>query len=191
MSPDPCEPTQRLFFALWPEEGSRQALSRATAGAARSAGGRAVSAANLHVTLAFLGSVPRRRVPEVKRLAEHAAADCLQEAPLSLRFETLAYWPRQQLLCALATEEAPTATALAEALKDAAAAAGFTPDLKPFRAHVTVARKVTHPPRRSVLRAVVWQFDAFALVDSRTEPEGPIYSVVESYPLVKTEKAHE
>ena len=191
MSPDPSEPTQRLFFALWPEEEPRQALARAIAKAARSTGGRAVATANLHVTLAFLGSVPQRRVSEVKRLAERAAADCVLEAPLSLRFETLAYWPRQQLLCALASEEAPTATALAEALKDAAAAAGFTPDLKPFRAHVTVARKVTHTPRRSVLRAIVWHFDAFALVDSRTDPEGPIYSVVESYPLVKTAKPHE
>ena len=191
MSPDPSEPTQRLFFALWPEEESRQALSRATAKAARSAGGRAVPPANLHVTLAFLGSVPRRRLPEVTRLAERAAADCVEEVPLSLRFETLEYWPRQQLLCALASEEPPMATALAEALKDAAAAAGFTPDLKPFRAHVTVARKVTHMPRRSALRAVVWQFDAFALVDSRTEPEGPVYSVIESYALVKAEKPHE
>jgi 2'-5' RNA ligase len=48
-----------------------------------------------------------------------------------------------------------------------------------------------HAPPWPVLREVVWRFDAFALVDSRTEPAGPVYSVIESYPLADTEKAHE
>jgi len=150
-----------------------------------------VPAGNLHVTLAFLGSVPRRRVPELRHLAQHAAAACAREEPLALRFERLEFWPRQQILCALAAEETAAAGRLAAALKDAAAAAGFIPDLKPFHAHVTVARKVTHAPRLAPLRELVWRFDGFALIDSRTEPAGPVYSVVDSYSLVKSEKAHE
>jgi 2'-5' RNA ligase len=39
------------------------------------------------------------------------------------------------------------------------------------------------------LRPVVWTFDAFALVDSRTEPSGPLYSVIDSFPLIRTDKA--
>jgi 2'-5' RNA ligase len=191
LSPTACEPTQRLFFALWPQEHERQALARATAKAARSCGGRPVPAPNLHVTLAFLGSVPLRRVGELRALAQRTARAFSQDAPLALRFETLAHWPRQQILCALAAAAPRGAQALAEALKDCAAAAEFSPDLKPFHAHVTVARKVTHAPPRPALRAVVWRFDAFALLDSRTEPAGPIYSVIESYPLANTEKAHE
>ena len=91
----------------------------------------------------------------------------------------------------MAAEESPGAAALAEALKDATAAAGFSPDLKPFRAHVTVARKVAHAPRELALRALIWHFDSFGLIDSRTEPSGPVYSVIDSYSLVKSEKAHE
>jgi RNA 2',3'-cyclic 3'-phosphodiesterase len=191
LSAETSEPTQRLFFALWPEQGARQALARASAEAARSSGGRAVRAENLHVTLAFLGSVPRRRVPEVKAIAERAAENCTQEEPLELRFEALGYWARQQILCAEVAGETPAATALSAALKNGAAAAGFTPDLKPFRAHVTVARKVMHAPRERALRALVWRFEDFALIDSRTEAAGPVYSVIDSYSLVKREKAHE
>jgi 2'-5' RNA ligase len=191
LSPTASEPAQRVFFALWPQEQERQALSRATAKAASRCGGRPVPAPNLHVTLAFIGSVPRRRVPELRALALRTAGAFAQHAPLALRFETLAHWPRQQILCTLAAAAPPAAQALAEALKDGAAAAGFTPDLKPFHAHVTVARKVTHAPSRPALRAIVWRFDAFALVDSRTEPAGPIYSVIESYLLANAEKAHE
>jgi RNA 2',3'-cyclic 3'-phosphodiesterase len=183
------EPTQRLFFALWPDEEGREALAQATAKTVRHSGGRGVPPGNLHVTLAFLGSVLQRRVLEVKQLGTRAAADCPQRRPLELRFESLAHWPRQQLLCAVAADENPMASALSAVLKDAAAGAGFAPDLKPFRTHVTLARKVSHAPRECTLREILWRFDSFALVDSRTESRGPIYSVLESYPLVKAESA--
>jgi RNA 2',3'-cyclic 3'-phosphodiesterase len=183
--------TSRLFFALWPDEPQREALAQAAAKAVRSCGGRAVPAANLHITLAFIGSVPRPRVTELGAIARQVAARCAQEGPLTLHFERLAHWTRPQILCALASEASAGAHALALALKDATAAAGFAPDLKPFQAHVTVARKVLHAPRRPALRALAWCFDAFALVDSRTESGGPVYSVIESYPLAKAQKARE
>lgn len=185
------EPAQRLFFALWPDAEARAALTAAIARAVSRCGGRPVAEANLHVTLAFLGSVPVRRVPELQRMARDQAAAFAQEAPLSLTFERLAHWGRQQILCALSAEAPPTAPALAAALKDAAAAGGFVPDLKPFQPHVTIARKVLHAPAVPIARPVVWRFEDFALIDSRTEPGGPVYSVIESYSLVKTEKARE
>jgi len=104
------------------------------------------------------------------------------------------HWARPQILCALGTEEprdtdAASAPALAATLKNETAAAGFSPDLKPFRAHVTVARKVAHAPAALALQPVLWRFGTFALIESRTDPAGPIYSVIESYLLVKAEKA--
>ena len=191
MSGDARSPGRRLFFALWPDESQRAALAHAVAKAVRGCGGRPVAAANLHVTLAFIGSVPQPRVTELAAIARNVAAGCAQDAPLTLRLEQLAHWARPQILCVLATEASAGAHALAAALKDVTAAAGFTPDLKPFHAHVTVARKVLHAPGRHALRALTWCFDAFALVDSRTASSGPVYSVIESYPLVKAQKARE
>jgi 2'-5' RNA ligase len=72
---------------------------------------------------------------------------------------------------------------LAKALQDGAARAGFTPDLKPFRPHVTVARKVVRPTRLLDIDSVRWEFVRFALLESRTQASGPIYSVVEPYVL--------
>lgn len=187
----PAERSQRLFFALWPDEESRRALGAVTARAVRRCGGRPVPVASLHVTLAFLGSVPHSQLAQLPRIAREQAAACAQDVPLCLTFERLAYWPRQQILCVPATEDAAGAHALAAALRDATAAAGFPPDLKPFRAHVTVARKVARFARAPALRPVVWRFAAFALLESRTEESGAVYSVIETYSLVKTEKAHE
>ena len=59
----------KLFFALWPDSGTRDVLA-ATAGVLRrTCGGRAPPAHNLHLTLAFLGNVPAARLPELEDLA--------------------------------------------------------------------------------------------------------------------------
>jgi 2'-5' RNA ligase len=185
------EATQRLFFALWPDAAARAALAAAVTEPVRLSGGRAVAEPNLHVTLAFLGSVAQPRVRELRQIASAVAAVCSDEQPLTLRFDALAHWPRPQLLCLTAHTAPARLRALALALRDAAAAAGFTPDLKPFHAHVTVARKVVTCPSLSILAPLEWRFDGFALIDSRTEERGPVYSVVESWPLVKAAKAGE
>jgi len=190
------EPTRRLFFALWPDAQQRGALHSATRQCVSSCGGRPVPVQSLHLTLAFLGAVPEGRVPELDRIARRVAdAFPARAQPLLLTFDRLAHWARPQILCALGTEEpaadtdAASAPALAATLKNETVAAGFSPDLKPFRAHVTVARKVAHAPSALALQAVLWRFDAFALIENRTDPAGPVYSVIESYLLVKAEKA--
>jgi RNA 2',3'-cyclic 3'-phosphodiesterase len=185
---EPAPPTQRLFFALWPDEVQRRTLEHAAAKAVRRSGGRPVPASNLHVTLAFLGSVTAARIPELQRIAGECATALAQHAPPTLTFARLAHWKEAQILCALVAEESPTARALAAALQDATAAAGLNPDRKPFQAHVTLARKVSRPGAVPKLRPVVWRFDAFALIDSRTESSGPVYSVIDSYPLVGSDK---
>lgn len=68
------------------------------------------------------------------------------------------------------------------------AASGFAFDLKPFRPHVTVVRKVSRPGPVSSMHSVVWRFSELALVASRTLPEGALYSVVESFPLCSGHK---
>jgi len=188
---DPALPTRRLFFALWPDETQRHALEHASAKAVRHSGGRPVPVPNLHVTLAFLGSVAAARIPDLQRMAREQAGRLAHDAPPTLTFERLVHWKEPQILCALAAEESPTARGLALALQEAAAGLGLSPDRKPFQAHVTLARKVVQPRALLKLRPVVWRFDAFALIDSRTEPSGPVYSVIDSYPLFRTDNARD
>ncbi len=188
MTPAPRAPARRLFFALWPSVEERRALLAAAAAAISASGGRAVPEENLHVTLAFLGQVPPARTSELAALTHRVAAGGAQGvAPLALRFESLAYWHEPQILCALSAAAAPVA-ALAAALQREAGAAGFFPDLKPFRAHVTVARKVMRAAAGTVLPSVQWTCAQFALVESRTAATGAVYSVLETYLLGKREK---
>src|SRR5205807_403857 len=80
--PETREPTRRLFFALWPDAGQRAALVHATRKAVRSSGGRPVPEESLHVTLAFLGSVPERRVAELQAIARRVAEAPEAGAPI-------------------------------------------------------------------------------------------------------------
>ena len=188
MTPAPRAPARRLFFALWPTAQEARALSAAAAPAIAASGGRAVPQQNLHLTLAFLGQVPPARTSELTALTRRVAAGGAHGvAALALQFERLAYWYEPQILCALSAAAAPVA-ALAAALQGEAGAAGFFPDLKPFRAHVTVARKVTRAAPSTELPSVRWACAQFALVESRTAATGAVYSVQETFLLGKREK---
>ncbi|HEV2268318.1 MAG TPA: 2'-5' RNA ligase family protein [Steroidobacteraceae bacterium] len=193
------EPSRRLFFALWPDEAMRQAMEHATRVAARATGGRPVATANLHVTLAFLGAVPERRLPQLSEVARAAAfalpsADRPRsglraagevydsaESPCELTFDQLEYWRAARLLCALPSAPPESIVALARRLQERLIESGFTPDRKPFRPHVTLARNVVRPALLQEMQPVVWHFAELALVESRTLPAGPAYRVLQSF----------
>ena len=180
-----------MFFALWPDETERQGLAQAVHAACAASGGRAVPASSLHVTLAFLGSVPEAQLAQLSRIARDVAPGfCGAARPPPVSLESFVHWRKPQVLAVLAREE-PRLAALAARLRDACAVQEFRPDLKPFHAHVTVARKVLYAGAAAcALQPVSWRCAAFALIYSRSEAQGPVYSLIESYPLVKDENAH-
>jgi RNA 2',3'-cyclic 3'-phosphodiesterase len=192
---------RRLFFALWPTAAMQSELAAAVRAAVESVrGGREVPRENLHVTLAFLGSVPESSLPALRELAADAPQRLVNDAPqqlagdaprapgagaLGVTLDTIAYWPRAGILCATANRKPAEAARFADGLRQALCAAGFSPDLKPFRAHVTFARKVRGGPPDRRMPAVRWTFSDFALVESRTGSSDSLYSVLDRWPLVR------
>jgi RNA 2',3'-cyclic 3'-phosphodiesterase len=170
--------TRRLFFALWPDDATRQELAHATRKAVRGSGGRPVPVANLHATVAFLGNVAADLVPAIE-----AAASTVHGARFELTLDAIDFWPRPQVLVAVATETPPEAVSLAAALWSAVTPLGLQPDLRPFRAHVTLARKVHKPHEGLGMHPVHWVVPDLALVESRTDPEGARYAVLRSWSL--------
>jgi 2'-5' RNA ligase len=176
--------TARVFFALWPGDLTRTGFAQAARDAAHTCGGRPVPEHNLHATLVFLGSVAATRLAELATLAAGVARS-KRAVPFELEFERVEYWQKPRVLVATATASAGVAAAgvLARALLEATLGAGFDPDSKPFRPHITIARKVGKLTGVPEMRRVRLAFNSFALVESRTLPEGPVYSVVESFAL--------
>src|SRR5262249_7283353 len=138
----------RLFFALWPDKHGQAALAAAADPTMRTAqqadaAVRRVPAENFHVTLAFLGSLPLSRLADLDEAAARCAAvPRAHELPIEIVLDGVEHWRKAQILCATSSRTPQTAVVLAESLKQSLIGRGFSPDLKPFRVHATVARKV-------------------------------------------------
>jgi len=156
-------------------------LSVATKDAVADCGGRPTGRDSLHLTLAFLGSVPETATGLLAETAR-ATASCQAAGCVAVTLDALDYWRKPQLLCAVA-RDSQAAAALASGLRQLLIRAGFCPDLKPFRAHATLARKVAHAPKDLRMTPVLWTFTRFALIESRTDPRGSVYSTVDSWAL--------
>lgn len=176
----------RVFFALTPAGGERERLAHCIAAWAPRLEGQAVSASNLHVTLSFLGEVADESLPALL-----AAAAQVRAPPVSIRFDGFDYWPKPSVLCAVEMHPEPEAPAsrLARRVDDAVSAAGFSPDHKPYRAHITLLRKINAQAAAACTWPVAMEepfllsCDRFELMTSRREEQRSIYSSIHSWVL--------
>jgi 2'-5' RNA ligase len=162
--------TQRLFFGLWPEPELQQYLAQAAAALLPRAAGRRVRAENLHCTLVFLGAVEA-----AQRLCLEDAAALVRAEPFTLTLDRLGYFRRPQAAWLGCTTTPAALQALVAGLRYGAQACGFTPELRPYEVHLTVARKLRRDPGRLPLMPVAWPVKQFALMESVSEPDGVHY----------------
>lgn len=175
-----------MFFALWPDAALQQSLAATMQSVVAAAGGRPVPPENFHVTLVFLGSVAEARISDVAAIGVDVVSQVTQSR-VEVTFDAIEYWKKPKVVVATAGPAsgcAPLANVLVRALESRLIEGGLTPDLaETFRPHVTLARKVAHPMGPMGIQPVLWSFNDFALVDSRTEAKGSVYTVLQSFPL--------
>lgn len=131
--------SRRLFFALeLPGEIQQQIIEWRAAHFPADAG-RPVMAANLHLTLAFLGEVS----PDKQR-ALAAMAGRIQQAGFTLQLNDAGQWLRSQVVW-LGTRQPPRGLLqLASMLRAQAARSGCYQSPQPFHPHITLLRNTAH-----------------------------------------------
>jgi RNA 2',3'-cyclic 3'-phosphodiesterase len=166
-------PTARLFLALLPDEATRAALAAHAdvwhwpSDAARYA------PADWHVTLHFIGPVPRQRIEELR------AALAVPVAPFELRFGEPALWPHGlAVLCPMALPR--DLQQLHAHLGRALGRLGLRTDERPYRPHVTLARHAALAGPPALCPAFGWGVRGYALMES-TGLVAPRYRVLQSY----------
>ncbi len=173
----------RLFAALELPHAARATLAAwGRAAAARDPALRSVEEDALHVTLHFLGERPAAEIP---RLCAAVAGAPDLAVPLA-GTGTLWLAPRRPhvLTCGLESP-GPALAALHAGLGAAlqATAGGWTPDGRPLRPHVTVARvrRGARPRRDAVPAAPALRCAATAVLLQRSvpEPRGARYETLE------------
>jgi len=167
------EPTRRLFFALWPDDGVRRGIieRRELLGPVSR---RRVPDHNLHLTLLFLGDQPADRLAEFEAVAGAVAGTCCE-----LVLDRFGWFPGARVLW-LGGEAPDPLQRLQTGLERQVAELGVTLERRPFRPHVTLFRKVEQRPDLPEPPPLVWPVRELALAESIP---GRPYQVLRTWPL--------
>ncbi|MBR5768912.1 MAG: RNA 2',3'-cyclic phosphodiesterase [Clostridia bacterium] len=131
----------RLFVAIeFPQELKDALASVITSLKEQGARANFTRRENMHLTLAFIGETPR--LADAK-----AALDTVKAAPFRVALEGSGafgdvFW--------VGAHHNPDMQRLAGKVRDALRAAGFTLDPKPFKPHITIARRLDCPGKPEV-----------------------------------------
>jgi 2'-5' RNA ligase len=169
--------TLRLFFALWPDDATRDALNRTGKWLHQHWGGRRMRADTLHITLAFLGSTPVKQLDTL-----FACADSVRTDAFELILNQAGYWRHNRIGWLGASQAPPQNFELVSALNAALLSAGFQVDPRPHVPHITLLRK-SLGGEVPVCEPVRWPVSDFVLVQSVTESDGAHYEVIRRWPL--------
>lgn len=149
----------RLFLALWPDAALRDPLARYRDAWRWPAGVSPVPSGQLHLTLHFIGPVPRQRLPLLGNALEVACA------PFELALGMPEVWPRG--LAVLRPASVPDALVrLRTALGTALEKLDLPVDTREFRPHITLARRAPGATPPAIQPAFCWRVNGYVLVES-------------------------
>ncbi len=188
---------KRLFFAINLPEKTKKEISFFQEEIKKSLerGVKWVEEENLHITMAFLGSVREEKVSSVISLASE-----IKKAPFEVLLNEITYIPkdrRRAKMIWIKGESLPLVS-LREKLEkklEASSVISYIPDKREFTPHVTLCRMRSFEWQRlSLLRIplleefevdIRFSVPSFELMESKISGRGPVYRTIESFPLKK------
>ena len=165
---------KRLFFALWPDESIRQQCVR-IGNAVVTEKARPVQAANIHVTLLFLGNT----APDKEEGFKQALAT-IPVPTLTLCFDNLSFWKKPGISCLTTTDPNPEIGMFVEILSRLARKLDIPIDDRPFKPHVTLVKKAKTQTSLE-FDPIIWHSNSFCLVESCRFSNGIEYRIVEKW----------
>ncbi len=129
-----------LIFAIAPPEDLQQQLVQWRADTFSEEAGRPIAAANLHLTLAFLGKVSAETSKQLQTLASR-----IHQPAFDVTLDDAGHWPRPGVVW-LGCQRPPRGLLqLASLLRAQAARHGCEQPAQPFHPHITLLRSATQP----------------------------------------------
>jgi 2'-5' RNA ligase len=163
----------RMFIALWPDDAVRRQLAawRDSWHWPRSA--TPVRSERLHMTLHFIGEVEPERIPE---LAEKLRVPF---GGFTMQFGRVVIWPHG--ITVLEPDSVPAQLAELHArLSMVLQSLALPVDTRPFRPHVTLARRSDGATPASPAPSIAWLINRYALMDSTLGANGQ-YTIVREF----------
>ena len=164
--------SQRLFLALWPDDEVRAKLSNKQLELKLGDYCRLIPAANLHITLLFLGDVPLNEIPEIESFVKS-----IELTPFSFAISKIGFWPHNKIVWAGPENTKAELEDLSNQIQ--IGLKRYVSNQRRFTPHVTLARKV----RRRVqceLTPIEWRVGKVYLVRSILSHKGSEYKLIAS-----------
>ena len=174
----PEQSSERLFFALWPNDDVRQAIDATTQPIVQNVTGKIIPRANWHITLAFLGDINMF----TKQCVQQVAAT-MQSSQFSLSLDHFGYWPKPHILWLGINQIPDSLQDLVNQLQNGLLSCDYRPESRPFKVHLTLMRKANRVRKFPVIKPISWSVKDFCLVRSNLEADGAFYEVVERWSL--------
>lgn len=175
----PTHSTERLFFALWPNDIIRSEINQLNTTVTQKRSGQRTKIENLHITLVFLGHVDLA----TKAKIQHIAAT-VQNERFVLTLDTLGYWPKPRIVW-LGSRQTPLAlqNLVSHLTYRLQQEVDYSPENRPYHPHVTLMRKAAPLKTLPAFSPIHWQINDFSLVRSITERHGVCYQVIDRWQL--------
>ena len=170
--------SSRLFFAIWPDDATRDRVAGLARGFHQDYGGKQMTRESLHLTLAFLGQTLDSRIAELQAIGCSIATP-----PFELILSRAGTWSGGIFWLA-PDQSTPPLITLVTALHSGLASGGFAFDEKPFVPHVTLLRKVQNRPVDMTVAPIKFAIGDFALVRSLPAPQGVRYELIDRFALL-------
>ncbi len=168
---------QRFFFALWPDSHLRSHINR-LACELPGQDGKRHHPDDLHLTLAFLGSVTSEQRACIEQVGDEI---CME--PFTLYLDRIDCWLQPRILY-LGVNKIPAPLALlVQQLQLGLAGCGFKPEKRPFKPHVTLVRKMKQKQVFNLDSPLEWPVREFVLAGSSLGESPPRYQVIKRWPL--------
>ena len=130
-----AQATARVFFALWPDAALRESLHWASGLLHQAHGGRRMNLDTVHLTLLFVGSLERARLPELQ-----AAAAGIQMPKFEIAFDQADCWRHNRIAFLTASQPPAGLFDLVRALEAQLGQTGIGFDRRPYKPHITLVR---------------------------------------------------
>ncbi len=171
----PLSQAARYFFALWPDASTQNTLYETAQTITQQTPCTPTLANNLHLTLAYLGTLTDNEYHVLKTF--HCAI-----TPFELKINTASHWPKPNIAYFGPTPEKPL-HALHTCLNQHLLEKGFKPERQQFIPHITLARHYTHPLTCHLPSPIHWFVHEVCLVKSTPEQGVSHYEIMARTPL--------
>lgn len=171
--------SKRLFFAIELPADIQQQLVQWRAQHFAPEAGRPIAAANLHLTLAFLGEISAEKQKALETLAGR-----IRQPGFTLTLDDAGQWLRSRVVWLGSRQPPRGLLQLADMLRAQAARSGCYQSPQPFHPHITLLRDASHavslPPP-----GFRWSFPIteFALYESQFLNGRTCYTALKRWPL--------